>query len=67
MRRLVVGFFSVVALLAFPVASNACDRNPGTSAAELAVTRSALAVAHIGAKPKARPTRHLVRARGYGY
>jgi len=55
MRLLVV--LSLLALLAFPVAGNACDRNPGSSAAELSITRSALAVAHIGAKPKHHTTR----------
>jgi hypothetical protein len=54
---------SLLVLLAFPAAANACDRNPGPSAAELSVTRSALAVAHIGAKPK----KHAAWALGYGY
>jgi hypothetical protein len=59
MRYLIV--LSLLALLAFPVAANACDFKPGPSPAELAVTRSALAVAHIGAKPKAKATRHALR------
>jgi hypothetical protein len=57
MRLLVL--LLLLALLAFPVAGNTCDRNPGGSAAELSVVRSALAVAHIGAKPK----HHAARAR----
>jgi hypothetical protein len=66
MRLLVL--VSLIALLVFPIAANACDRNPGISAAELSVTRSALAVAHIGAKPKAKPKKHAVRAAaGHGY
>lgn len=58
---------SLVALLAFPVAGTACDRNPGNTAAELSITRSALAVVHIGAKPKPKPRHHAARVKGYGY
>jgi hypothetical protein len=61
MRRLVL-LVSAFALLAFPVAAKACDFRPSPSPAELAVARSALAVAHIGAKPKAAAKRHAVRA-----
>jgi hypothetical protein len=59
MRRLVV-LVSAFALLAAPMAAKACDFRPGPSPAELAIVRSTLAVAHIGAKPKS-AKRHAVR------
>jgi hypothetical protein len=68
MRFLVL--LSLVALLVFPAAGMACDRdpgNPGNTAAGLSITRSALAVVHIGAKPKPKPKHHAAKAKGYGY